>query len=432
MFVLLTEVNGTMLARNVPLLVLLAILLHDSVHPLDNGLARTPPMGWLSWQRFGCNIDCKNDPDNCISENLYKNMADIMVSEGYKDVGYEYVNIDDCWSAKERDPKTLRLLPDPERFPSGIKALADYVHSKGLKLGIYGDMGNQTCGGYPGNKFWMNIDAQTFADWGVDSFKMDGCGSDPKEFRVSYTTMEFWLKETGRPILYSCSWPAYQAPTHPKWGVPYRFVALACNTWRNYNDIEDSWDSVKSIIDYYGNNTYDFAKWQGPGAFNDPDMIIVGSTGLSDSEERVQMAMWAMFSAPLLLSADLRSVRQSSKELMQHKGVIAVNQDPLGKMAKRVYQPRPTISVWVKPTHPEGSYAMTVLNTGHIFHGDTITFLLKDIGITLDKTPLHMVDVFTGQDYGTIHTDTHINVTVDESSVFFVRLIPHQDVINVD
>ncbi|ESN90211.1 hypothetical protein HELRODRAFT_182708 [Helobdella robusta] len=148
---------------------------------LDNGLTRTPPMGWLSWERFRCNVDCKNDPNNCISEKLFMDMADKMASGGYKKAGYEYVIIDDCWSEKKRD-QNGRLQADKNRFPSGIKKLADYIHSKGLKFGIYGDFGTLTCGGYPGSIYYLEADANTFAEWGVDYFKMDGCYAEIEQF----------------------------------------------------------------------------------------------------------------------------------------------------------------------------------------------------------------------------------------------------------
>ncbi|RWS18504.1 uncharacterized protein B4U80_08571, partial [Leptotrombidium deliense] len=171
---------------------------------LDNGLARTPPMGWLSWTRYTCELDCNTYPDECISERLYKITADLMVSEGYKDVGYEYVNIDDCWSEMQRDPKSKQLVPDRKRFPSGIKALADYVHSKGLKFGIYTDMGTKTCAGYPAllnesssGGDYITLDAATYANWGVDSLKVDGCNADATQFDSLFPKLTMALNKTG-------------------------------------------------------------------------------------------------------------------------------------------------------------------------------------------------------------------------------------------
>lgn len=162
-----------------------------------------------------------------------------MVSRGYLSVGYEYIIVDDCWLSKSRDPITGKLLPDPERFPSGIKLLADYVHSKGLKFGIYEDYGTLTCGGYPGSIDHLELDAQTFAEWGVDYVKLDGCYADIKQMDTGYPQMGEFLNKTNRPMVYSCSWPAYQEGTiQPN----YEKIAKYCNLWRNYDDIQDSFD----------------------------------------------------------------------------------------------------------------------------------------------------------------------------------------------
>lgn len=162
-------------------LILIIIFNIKPSYSLDNGLALTPPMGWMSWERFACQVDCQNYPSDCISESLFKEMAQIIATEGYKDAGYQYINIDDCWSEKKRDPKTSKLIPDSNRFPSGIPKLSQYIHSLGLKFGIYSDIGTYTCGGYPGHLLpngslsWFNLDSETFASWGVDSLKVDGC-----------------------------------------------------------------------------------------------------------------------------------------------------------------------------------------------------------------------------------------------------------------
>ena len=294
-------------------------------------------------------------------------------------------------------------------------------------------MGWETCGGYPGSKFTMQLDAQTFADWGIDSFKMDGCASSTKDFDIAYPIMEFYLNKTGRPILFSCSWPAYMTEHQVK--INYPLIAEYCNIWRNYADISDSWGAVKAIIQFYGKDDQNFSAVSAPGSFNDPDMIIVGSGGLSDSQERVQVAMWAMLAAPLYLSADLRNVRNSSRDLMLHKGVIAINQDPLGKMGKLVYTPtvkgvkQGDITVWVKPISPPGSYALAVLNFHDIFHGSFVNFTLADIGIKLTNTPLRMTEVFQGTDHGIIHSDTVLNIHVDVESVFFAKLVPSSDTV---
>nr|XP_042906106.1 alpha-N-acetylgalactosaminidase isoform X2 [Parasteatoda tepidariorum] len=316
------------------LLIFILICSPLNVVSLDNGLALTPPMGWLSWLRFVCNIDCKEDPLNCISEKLYMDMADEMVAEGFKDAGYEYVNVDDCWMAKERD-SSGKLVPNSERFPSGIKALADYVHAKGLKLGIYTDCGTKTCAGYPGSFNNYEIDAQTFAEWGIDMLKVDGCYANPKDMDALYPSITSALNNTGRPIVFSCSWPAYQVDTGMD--PDYSSIAKHCNLWRNYNDIEDSWASVLSIIDFYAAHQDELIAAAGPGHWNDPDMIIGGNFGLSYEEARSQLALWAIMASPLLMSNDLRSLKPEFKELLLNKDILSINQDTLGLMGKRIY-----------------------------------------------------------------------------------------------
>ena len=403
----------------------LFLTLPGAIHPLDNGLARTPPMGWLSWLRFGCETDCQKEPDNCISENLYKAMADRMVADGYKDAGYEYVNIDDCWSAKERDPQTNALVADPDRFPSGIKALADYVHSKGLKLGIYGDMGYQTCGGYPGNKFFMELDAQTFASWGVDSFKMDGCFTDVHDFDTGYPVMAKFLNMTGRPILFSCEWAAYDHDQGLK--IDYQKISETCNICRNSRDISDSWLAVTRLLKEYGDDNQTFSAVQGPGFFNDPDMLIVGNPGLSVSQGRVQMAMWAMFGAPLLMSADLREISDADRKTLLNPAVIAINQDKLGIMGKRAPTLDPNafwIQVWSKPILPSGSFAIAIVNERPYYHGDHVVFTLEKIGIKHATGNFNLTDVFTGKPMGQFNSSSVIDIKVDVMDVFLGRLTP--------
>ncbi|KAH9496010.1 hypothetical protein Btru_014898 [Bulinus truncatus] len=397
----------------VPLISCVLVALAGRVTALDNGLARTPPMGWLSWQRFRCNTDCDNDPLNCICERLYKDMADRLAADGYREAGYVYVNIDDCWAAPQRDPQTMQLVADPKRFPSGIKALADYVHSKGLKLGIYGDMGVYTCGGYPGSKFTMETDANTFAEWGVDSLKLDGCYSNTDDFTTAYPIMEFYLNKTGRPILYSCSWPAYQStPDYPR-------IAEFCNIWRNYGDIDDSWDSVTSIIQFYGDDTGNFSAVAGPGNFNDPDMIIIGDRGLSPSEEEVQMAMWAMMASPLFLSNDLRNISDRARSLILNQGAIEINQDPLGIQGKRVLKDG-GIQIWLRPVLPAGSYAMAILNLNNGGYPSTVSVSLAKLGVT-GNDHYYLNEVFSGLYLGGFNVNDSYTVKVDVSSVFFAK-----------
>ncbi|XP_071477917.1 alpha-N-acetylgalactosaminidase-like isoform X1 [Diadema antillarum] len=382
---------------------------------LDNGLARTPPMGWLAWERFRCNIDCKNDPKNCISENLFKEMADRLVEDGYLDAGYEYVNIDDCWSAKQRDSQG-RLQADPDRFPSGIKALADYVHKKGLKLGIYADYGNFTCGGYPGSLGHLEVDAQTFADWGVDMLKMDGCYADPHTMKKGYPEMTKYLNQTGRPILFSCSWPDYERATGIT--VDYKLVAENCNIWRNYDDIQDSWDSVLSIIDYYTKEQDTLVPVAGPGNFNDPDMLIIGDFGLSFEQSRAQLAMWTIFAAPMFMSNDLRTIRPDFREMLLNKDVINIVKDSSGHMGKRVLQDH-NVEIWTRNL-TLGEYATVILYRGTDAPLNYTTSV-KKFGYAAGIYDIE--DMFTGRDYNDFSTDDSFSIVVNPSGAVMLNAI---------
>ncbi|KAH0631011.1 hypothetical protein JD844_004473 [Phrynosoma platyrhinos] len=257
---------------------------------LENGLARRPPMGWLHWERFLCQTDCRQEPQRCISEQLFMQMADLMVSDGWKDAGYQYLCIDDCWMAPTRD-KQGKLQPDPKRFPSGIGKLADYVHSKGLKLGIYADVGNKTCAGFPGSYGYYELDADTFANWGVDLLKFDGC---------NFGTLERLTEE------------CLPSPN-------YTEIKQYCNYWRNYADIYDAWSSIKNVLDWTSSHQDSIVDVAGPGGWNDPDMLVIGNFGLSWDQQITQMALWAIMAAPLLMSNDLRQISSQAKVLLQNK-----------------------------------------------------------------------------------------------------------------
>uniref|UniRef100_A0A3Q2P676 Alpha-galactosidase n=1 Tax=Fundulus heteroclitus TaxID=8078 RepID=A0A3Q2P676_FUNHE len=312
-----------------------------ATYALDNGLMRTPPMGWLAWERYRCDIDCKYDPKNCISENLFIDMADRLFEDGWKELGYVYVNIDDCWSSMERD-KDGRLQPDPNRFPGGIPRLARYLHDRGLKLGIYGDMGTHTCGGYPGTTLdKIEIDAQTFADWEVDMFKFDGCYSNALEQELSSNVKGF--ERNGPP-----HWLLMQL-------VNYTKLGQICNLWRNYGDIQDSWSSVLSIADWFFENQDVLAPAAGPGRWNDPDMLVIGDFGLSLEQSRSQMALWAIMAAPLFMSNDLRTISGEARSILQNKMIISINQDPLGIQGRRILKEKSGIEVFWRPLSDNAS-----------------------------------------------------------------------------
>jgi alpha-galactosidase len=297
---------------------------------LDNGLALTPPMGFNNWNAFGCDV----------SEKLIKETADLFVSSGLKAAGYQYVNIDDCWMTHERDPHTGRLVPDPVKFPSGIDGTADYVHARGLKLGIYEDAGTATCAGYPGSLGHETIDAQTFADWGVDYLKYDNCNNagstNPEGYIARYKAMGDALAATGRPIVYSIC----------EWGVsaPWTWAPEVGNLWRTTGDITDSWSSVKSII----NQNKTLHPYARPGAFNDPDMLEVGNGGMTDVEYRTHFALWAMMAAPLLIGTDLRRATPATMAILTNTELIAIDQDPLGRQARPITD-ADGLTVFAKP-----------------------------------------------------------------------------------
>ncbi|XP_030201523.1 alpha-N-acetylgalactosaminidase [Gadus morhua] len=384
---------------------------------LDNGLMRTPPMGWLAWERYRCDIDCERDPKNCISENLFKDMADRLSEDGWRELGYVYVNIDDCWSSMERD-KQGRLQADPKRFPGGIANLARYMHDRGLKLGIYGDMGTHTCGGYPGtNLDQIETDAQTFADWGVDMLKLDGCYSNESVQAEGYPRMSKALNATGRRIAYSCSWPAYQGGLPPK--VNYTQLGEICNLWRNYGDIQDSWDSVLSISDWFFKNQDIVGPAAGPGKWNDPDMLIIGNFGLSTDQSRSQMALWAIMAAPLFMSNDLRTISSGARAILQNKAIIRISQDPMGVQGKRLLKDKCGIDVYWRPLSDNGSALVFFSRRNDMPYRYQISLSKLNYTTGLYK----MYEVFMGK-VGTVEDTSEFTVSVNPSGVVMLYVFP--------
>jgi alpha-galactosidase len=279
--------------------------------PDTETLVPIPPMGFNNWNAFGCDVN----------ETLIRETADALISSGLAERGYEYVNIDDCWSMRERGADG-RLVPDPVKFPNGIAGLADYVHSKGLKLGIYGDAGTRTCAGFPGSLGKEELDAQTWADWGVDYLKYDNCHNQSDgsqaDFIRRYTAMRDALDRTGRPIVYAiCEWGQSQ---------PWQWAAEVGDLWRTTGDISDNWPSLRSIIAQNA-PLYPYA---GPGNWNDPDMMEIGNGGMTDTEYRTHMSMWAMMAAPLLIGTDVRTASRETLDILGNEDIIAIDQDRLG------------------------------------------------------------------------------------------------------
>jgi len=286
-------------------------------------LAQTPPMGWNSWNTFG----------EKINEQVVRDTADALVELGLRDAGYEYVVIDDCWSMRKRGPDG-RIVPDPEKFPSGMKALADYVHSKGLKFGIYSCVGFLTCAEYPGSFDHEFLDAQTFAEWGVDYLKYDYCYKPQKaNGPLLYQRMGLALRATGREILFSaCNWGRENTETWIR--------STGAHMYRSTSDIGDNFQCMKDIAV----SQYDKLAYSLPGCFNDIDMLIcgmhgdgnVGLGGCTEAEYRTHFAMWCLFNSPLMIGCDLRKIDDECLALLKNKELIAINQDPEARPPMRL------------------------------------------------------------------------------------------------
>jgi alpha-galactosidase len=324
------------------------LLAPGSGYALDNGLAKTPPMGWNSWNKYACKD---------INERVVRETADAMAANGMKDAGYEYVVIDDCWQTG-RDAEG-NIIPDAEKFPSGIKALADYIHGKGLKFGIYTDAGTMTCAKRPGSIGHEYQDAKQYANWGVDYLKEDWCNTLPgQNSEASYTLMREALKASGRSILFSiCEWGSTK---------PWLWAGPVGNMWRSTGDIVDCWDCKKS---WGGNGVAQIMdlmsgieSYSGPGHWNDPDMLEVGNGGMNKEEYRTHFSMWAMWSAPLLAGNDIANMSADAKEILMNKEVIAIDQDALGQQGRRVKK-MGDLEVWSKQL-ADGGRAVALVNRG--------------------------------------------------------------------
>jgi alpha-galactosidase len=367
--------------------------------------ASTPPMGWNSWNYFASKVDDKG----------VRAAADQIVSTGMKDAGYIYVNIDDTWQGK-RDANGV-LQPN-SKFPD-MKALADYVHSKGLKLGIYSGPGTRTCANYEGSIGHEAQDAKTYAEWGIDYLKYDLCSFIPdvmmkqaphdkaaqmKLMIDAYDKMGKALKATGRPIVFSlCQYG---------WDSPWEWAPeLGGNLWRTTGDIEPHWQSIYDIIEQQKG----LAQYAGPGHWNDPDMLEVGNGKLSSSENRTHFSMWAMLAAPLLAGNDLTNMKPEVKSILTNKDVIAIDQDPLGHQATYVYSGG-QVEVWARDLQG-GAKAIAIINVGsdristHPFHLD-----LAKLGLNGDQ---HAKDLWTGKD---LELTNNMEIEIDSHDIRLLRI----------
>ncbi|CAN1275269.1 unnamed protein product [Linum perenne] len=366
---------------------------------IANGVGITPPMGWNSWNHFQCNI----------SEKTIKETADAMVSSGLSALGYHYINIDDCWAELNRDSQG-NMVSKKSTFPSGIKALADYVHAKGLKLGIYSDAGSKTCSNLmPGSLGHEEQDAKTFASWimlqGVDYLKYDNCNDDGTSPKIRYPVMSRALLNSGREIFFSlCEWGRED---------PATWAGSIGNSWRTTGDISDNWDSMTTCAD----QNDQWALNAGPGGWNDPDMLEVGNGGMTTEEYRSHFSIWALAKAPLLIGCDVRSMSNETYEILSNTEVIAVNQDKLGVQGKKVKKDG-DLEVWAGPLSRD-RVAIVMWNRGS--SKATITVQWSDLELNTSA----VVDVRDLWAHSTIHlVKTGISTDVESHACKMFVLTP--------
>lgn len=363
------------------------------------GVAPTPPMGWNSWNYFHCDV----------SEDLIKEMADAMVESGMKDAGYEYVVIDDCWQVS-RDEDGV-IVADPERFPSGMKALADYIHGLGLKFGIYSDAGKKTCQKRPGSYQYEEIDAKTYEAWGVDYLKYDWCANG--WFRTSkevYPRMAAELAKLDRDIVFSmCNWGRQK---------PWKWAGEYAHLWRTSGDIVPKFDGgtfvfFKSVMEI-ADLQQGMEQYAGPDGWNDPDMLQVGNGDLTYDENVAHFSLWCMMAAPLMAGNDLRNMPEDVVGILTNKEALAINQDVLGKQGYRIRKTK-SYEVWLKPL-ADGEWAICLLN-----RGKRELEVTEDLAGIVGSSELYEVrDVWNASDLGTTAND--FSFTLSPHSVVLLRL----------
>lgn len=359
---------------------------------LNNGLGRVPPMGWNSWYHFGCGVN----------QTIVQESADALVSSGLYKSGYEYVNIDDCW-AKSRDSHGV-IQPDPVAFPD-MPGLVKHVHSVGLKFGLYSDAGSATCAGRPGSLGHEQVDADTYASWGVDFLKYDNCNSEGIPPEKRYPVMRDALNKTGRPILYSlCEWGVDNPAT---WAVPVG------NCWRTTGDTHDSWDEMISHADL----NEKWWSWAGPGGWNDPDMLQAGNGGMTVTEYKTQFSLWCLMKAPLLIGGDVRNMDNDTFQILSNSELIAVNQDRLGVQGNKTKSDG-VREVWAGPL-ANNSHVVILLNRGN--DTTTVTADWKDFGLN-PVTEASVRDLWQHKDIGTMKGS--VSVDVPSHGVAAYRITP--------
>ena len=368
-------------------------------------LAQTPPMGWNSWNTFG----------HRINEQVIREIADAMVDLGLRDAGYEYVVIDDCWSLYERD-ENGRLAPDPAKFPSGMKALSDYVHSKGLKFGMYSCAGTMTCARRPGSFNHEYLDAQTFADWGVDFLKYDFCYVPKNEDGPSlYRRMSMALKATGREILFSaCNWGSDEVE---KW-----IRSTGAHMYRSTGDIADNPQSYMDI----STSQIEKLAYSAPGCYNDIDMLIcgmrgvgnVGAGGCTDTEYKSHFALWCLYQSPLMIGADIRKIDETTLALLKNKELLSINRDPEGRPA-----------AWIKGDKQRTFFKVLANNEfilAHFNFAEGEAFMCTDLynlGVPVSSGyTLSGYEIFTGEETGPIQANQCFLIDEHDCKIYRLKL----------
>jgi alpha-galactosidase len=379
------------------------------------GLAKTPPMGWNSWNTFATNIN----------EKLVMDIADAMISSGMRDAGYSYIVLDDGWMAHDRDSITGNLIPDPKKFPNGIKKLIDYVHAKGLKFGLYNCAGTKTCAGYPGTRGYEYQDARVYASWGIDYLKYDWCYTDGINAKEAYATMSKALVKTGRPIVFSlCEWGSNQ---------PWEWAGPVGHLWRISGDIYNCFDCIMDHgtwkswgITYIIDMRKNIRQYAGPGGWNDFDMMEVGH-GMSVNEDRAHFTMWCMLASPLIAGNDLRGMSKDVIGVLTDKETIAVNQDSKGVQAY-LYQQKDSVDTWIKPLD-HNELAICFMNRSrkpvtmnYDWQKNPVTDTVSKTSVDFNKTNYMIRDVWQRKPAGT--TKTIFKAEVPAHDVILLRLKP--------
>lgn len=377
------------------------------------GLAPTPPMGWSSWNTFGTRIN----------EQLIKGIADYMVSSGMRDAGYTYINLDDGWSTHKRDSITGDLVADPVKFPSGMKALADYVHSKGLKFGLYNCGGTMTCAKFPGSHGYEEQDARLYASWGVDYLKYDWCYSEGFDVKESYKKMSQAMKDAGRPMIFSlCEWGNSK---------PWTWAKEVGHLWRISGDIGNVFDGIKQYDTWHSLGVMrivdiaaDLYPYASPGAWNDPDMMEVGN-GQTETQDKTHFSIWCMMAAPLMAGNDLTKMSDTTIRILTNKDAIAIDQDKMGWQGFR-YSNVDSLQVWFKPLEND-EWAVCFVNRGNKtkdvnfdWKKENVVYSVNQKALNAGKVEYELYDVWEKKSRGA--TKKKFSVKLEKHSSVMMRM----------